>query len=105
RKTYNLSGLVNSREIAALPKGQVVKVGGLVIRPHRPPTKSGRTVVFMSLEDEFGLVDVTVFEKTYQKYGKLLFGGSRIPLAVTGRVEHRGEATSLIAFKIEPLIQ
>ncbi|HEX3030845.1 MAG TPA: OB-fold nucleic acid binding domain-containing protein, partial [Bacillota bacterium] len=91
--------------VQSLATGTLVRVGGLVIRPHRPPTKSGRTVVFLSLEDEYGLIDITVFEKTYQQYGKLLFGGPRIPLAVTGRLERRGEGVSVIAFKLEPLIK
>ena len=44
-------GIKNCGEIS---NGQVegrVGVAGIVIRPHRPPTKSGRTVVFLSLED------------------------------------------------------
>ena len=43
------------------------------MRPHRPPTKSGKTVVFVTLADETGLLDVTVFEDTYQRYGGVIY--------------------------------
>lgn len=55
---------------------------------YRPPTKSGKTVVFFYLEDESGLVDVTVFECTYQQYGSFIF--SERLLTVTGQVDRRG---------------
>ncbi len=103
REKHGLSRVLSSREISNLPDGEAVIVGGLVIRPHRPPTKSGRTVVFLSLEDEFGLVDVTVFEDAYQKYGSLLFGGKRPPLAVYGTLQRRGKGLSVTAWKLEEL--
>ena len=103
RGKHGLSRVLSSRDIGCLPDGETVLIGGLVIRPHRPPTKSGRTVVFLSLEDEFGLVDVTVFEDVYQKYGSLLFGGKRPPLAVSGTLQRRGRGLSVTAWKLEEL--
>lgn len=90
-------GYVNSREVAKFPDGARVRVAGLAVRPHRPPTQSGRTVVFLSLEDEHGLVDVTIFEDLYQKCGALLFSGAVPPLTVEGRVTRRGGGVSLTA--------
>jgi error-prone DNA polymerase len=96
-------GFVSSARLRRLPAGRAVKVGGLVIRPHRPPTRSGRTVVYLCLEDEEGLVDVTVFERTYQKYGRLIFSDPCPPLAVEGRVERRDGATAVIARRVGTL--
>lgn len=78
-------------------------MAGLVIRPHRPPTRSGRTVVFLTLEDEYGLVDVTVFEDVYRKYGRVLY--SEPLLLVTGTISRRDEAelASIIATGITAL--
>lgn len=84
-----------------LPAGRSVTVGGLCIRPHRPPTKSGRTVVFLTLEDETGLIDVTVFEDVYMRWGEDLF--VKPMLIVAGHVEHQGEAVSVIARRLEAL--
>ena len=73
-------------------------MAGLCIRPHRPPTKSGRTVVFLTLEDETGLIDVTVFEDVYMRWGTDLFVK---PLLLFGRVEHRDGAVSVTARRLE----
>lgn len=97
------AGFVSSAAFRRLPTGREASLAGLVVRPHRPPTKSGQTIVFVSLEDEDGLADVTVFEKTYQRYGRLLFADPCPPLAVWGKVERRGKAPSLIARHLESL--
>lgn len=86
-------------EALRLPHGHPVTVAGLCIRPHRPPTKSGRTVVFLTLEDETGLIDVTVFEDVYMRWGTDLF--VKPLLLVSGRVEHRGGAVSVTARRLE----
>ncbi|MDI6894449.1 MAG: DNA polymerase III subunit alpha [Bacillota bacterium] len=96
-------GYMSSREVAGMPEGSRVKVAGAAIRPHRPPTKSGRIVVFLSLEDEFGLVDVTVFESVYRRYGAHIFGEAVPPLAAGGVLERRGRAVSVRARWIVPL--
>ncbi|MEW6724466.1 MAG: DNA polymerase III subunit alpha [Bacillota bacterium] len=96
-------GYWDSRGIRGAENGEEVKVAGLVVRPHRPPTKSGKTIVFLSLEDEHGLIDVTVFEAIYQKYGQFIFGESR-PLCVRGKVDRRGRGVSVIAEEIAPMV-
>lgn len=40
-----------------------IQFAGQILRPHRPPTKSGKTVVFFVMEDETGQVDVTYFPR------------------------------------------
>jgi len=96
-------GYLSSREVAELPEGMRVKVAGLAVRPHRPPTRSGRIVVFLSLEDEFGLIDVVVFENVYRRYGVHIFGEAVPPLAAGGIVQRRGRAVSVTARWIVPL--
>lgn len=83
-------------------QAQRVLTAGLVIRPHRPPTKSGKTVVFLTLEDEYGLVDVTIFENVYRKCAKSLFNHS--VLLVSGKLDWRDDAAlSLLAENVQPL--
>ncbi len=94
-------GVLTSREIAGARHGQAVRIAGLVVRPHRPPTRSGKTVVFLSLEDELGLTDVTVFESIYHKYGALIYGSSA--LLIAGSVSRRGDGVSVIARSIQRL--
>lgn len=103
RSKLKRQGFVSSRELSSIQPGDFVKVGGIPVRPHRPPTKSGRTVVFLSLEDESGLIDVTCFENVYAKYGKFLFPGKLMPLGVWGQVQKRGNAFSVTAKTVFPL--
>ncbi|MBO8126791.1 MAG: DNA polymerase III subunit alpha [Firmicutes bacterium] len=90
-----------SRDIKGLASGTRVRIAGKVIRPHRPPTKSGKTVVFLTLEDEFGLIDATVFEDKYHRYGHLIF--TRGLLGLTGVVQRRGRGTSLLVEEVHEL--
>ncbi len=83
-------GILSTAEAKQHKIQSPVTVAGKVVNPHRPPTRSGKIVVFFSLEDEYGLLDVTMFEKQYQHFGPLIFGHSRPPLAVTGIVAENG---------------
>lgn len=100
RPLLDRQGFRSSASIKAEKAGILVKAAGMLLAPHRPPTKSGRITVFLSLEDEFGLTDVTVFEDTYQKYGHLIFAPQPGPLAVEGVVQRRGNGVSLAAQRL-----
>jgi error-prone DNA polymerase len=69
------------------PHGKPVVVGGLVLLRQRPGTASG--VVFMSMEDETGMVNLIVRPTVYDRY-KAIARNSTLMLA-QGRVERRGE--------------
>ncbi len=103
REKLKPMGIKTSKDLKSIPDNRLVKVAGLTIRPHRPPTKSGKTIVFLSLEDEFGLVDITIFNNIYQKYGTLLFSGKCPPLIITGTIQRRGKGINIIAKGLEAL--
>lgn len=90
-------GISSSREVKQMAGGSRVSAAGLLLRPHRPPTRSGKITVFLSLEDEFGILDVTVFEQVYFQYGAFIFGEQQGPLLVRGIVQRRGNGVSLLA--------
>lgn len=102
RRSLKKWGALTAAQIGQATAGAIVRAGGLIVRPHRPPTKSGRIVVFLSLEDETGLTDVTVFEDVYQKYGAAIF--SSAALLVEGIVCIRGGGVSITASRIRPLM-
>ena len=91
RERLRREGVITAAQAAKSPSGRRAKVAGVIIRPHRPPTKSGRTVVFFTLEDETGMLDVTVFESVYQRCGKAIF--TQPIVTVAGRLDRRSEAT------------
>lgn len=83
---------------AAAPDGTPVRVAGLAIRPHRPPTRSGRLIVFFSLLDETGLLDASLDERNYQRFGQWLFGSrSGGVLSVFGRMRRGTLAVRALA--------
>ncbi len=95
--------VLTSKEACCYKENTLLTVGGLVIRPHRPPTRSGKTVVFLTLEDEYGLIDVTIFEDIYRKYARVIFNEPL--LLVTGEISRRdpNERASIIASQIQAM--
>lgn len=105
RQLLKNKGILSSAEIKEKSDRTVVTAAGTLLRPHRPPTRSGRIVVFLSLEDECGIIDVTVFENIYQLYGHLIFRRPSCPLVITGKVKREGRNLSITASKIEALAE
>lgn len=66
RKKLNRLGAVRASDLFYLPKGRKVQVAGLVMMRQRPATASG--VVFITLEDETGSVNLIVYSSVFEKY-------------------------------------
>lgn len=88
RRELRQQGVVTSANIYRYRDGDRVRVAGIVVARARPPTRSGKTAVFISLEDETGLVDVACFEETYQRYGRIIVGSP--VLFVEGKLVRQG---------------
>ncbi|MEV7122208.1 error-prone DNA polymerase [Kitasatospora griseola] len=82
-----------------VPTGELVAVGGLVTHRQRPPTAGG--VLFLSLEDETGLVNVVVQPHVLQRHRRTAMQSAG--LLVTGTLERRDGATNLLATRLAPL--
>ncbi|MBN2717775.1 MAG: error-prone DNA polymerase [Deltaproteobacteria bacterium] len=74
-------------------KGKHIHYVGMVICRQRPSTAAG--VVFMTLEDETGFVNLICFKDVFEKY-KLIAKTTPI-LGVTGKVQYQDGVTHLIA--------
>ena len=59
-------GCQDSRDLARLPHGTRVKIGGLVVARQRPSTAAG--IVFVLLEDEFGVINLVVPATVYERH-------------------------------------
>lgn len=90
-----------STELASLPNNTIVRVAGVAVVCMRPPTKSGAVVVFITLEDEYGLADCVVFPKVYDQYGTIIFDNPA--LIIEGKLQKMGNGISVIVRKIKPL--
>lgn len=81
-------GVIPNAQLEQVKNGSRVRVGGAVICRHRPPTRSGARVIFITLEDETGLADVVIFDRVYQRYGSVIFNHPF--LVVEGKLEKTG---------------
>ncbi len=93
REKLRARGLPDARTVSRLPHGRLANYAGLVICRQRPGTASG--VLFMTLEDETGFVNVVVWSRVYEKYKVLVKTTSF--LGVTGRVQVQDGVTHLVA--------
>ncbi|MBI3296223.1 MAG: error-prone DNA polymerase [Deltaproteobacteria bacterium] len=66
RQDLETQKVVSSSGIKFMRNKQKVKVAGLVICRQMPPTASG--VLFITLEDEFGFLNLVVWNTIYQRY-------------------------------------
>ena len=78
----------DARAVSALPHGRRIHYAGLVICRQRPGTASG--VVFLTLEDETGFVNVVAWSDVYERHRVLVKTSSF--LGVTGRIQAEDEA-------------
>lgn len=90
---------LESRALQDLPHGRGVRAAGLVIMRQRPPTASG--VTFVTLEDEWGTVNVVVWQDLAVRSRRVLVG-SRL-LAIDGRWEVVDGVRHLIARRLHDL--
>jgi DNA polymerase III alpha subunit len=79
------------------PEGARVTVAGLVLVRQRPGTAKG--VIFLTLEDEFGVANVVVWQKVYKAFRRAVIAGRL--LRVTGRVQRQAGIAHVVAERIE----
>jgi error-prone DNA polymerase len=85
--------MVTAAELKTLPHRRLVRAAGLVTCRQRPDTASG--VIFVTLEDETGFVNVVVWRDLAERQRRELLGSSL--LAVYGVLERQGEVIHVVA--------
>lgn len=88
-----------ARDLNIPPEGARITVAGLVILRQRPGTAKG--VIFVTLEDETGIVNVIVWRKIYEQFRRAVIAGRL--LRVTGRLQRAHSVTHLIAEEVEDI--
>ncbi len=79
-----------------------VTMGGIVAERKVKATKSGTMMAFVQLEDMYGLTEVLVFPKVYDRVGHLLTQDA--PVLLTGRLSVREEESpKLLLDSVRPL--
>ncbi len=89
--------VIPAARLAAMPRNLVCRIGGLVITRQQPGTAKG--FVFLTLEDETGLVNVIVRPDVYERYRREIHTAAM--LVVEGKLQKEGGCIDLIARTIE----
>jgi error-prone DNA polymerase len=80
--------VISSLELADRENGETVLVAGAKVATQTPAVRSGQRIIFTSLDDATGLVDLTFFESVQDRCAARVFGSWL--LLVRGRVRRAG---------------
>jgi len=95
-------GVVTARQLRHMVGGRRVRLSGLLIIVHTPPTKSGKRVMFLTLEDETGLWDAVVFSRVQKDYARTIYTSEL--LTIEGRLQRQGGYGVSISIIVEKVI-
>jgi error-prone DNA polymerase len=93
RRRLRALGVTPSDQIGRIPDGREVRVGGLVVCRQRPGTAKG--FVFLTLEDEHGLVNVVIRPDVYQQYREALRNSMLV--AIAGKIQKALGTINIVA--------
>ena len=95
-------GVISASDLEKVETGRIVIVTGLMVMVHTPPTKSGKRVMFITMEDETGLMDVIAFDKIQNKYAGVILTSQ--VLSVKGRLQRQGAAEKPLSIIMERVV-
>jgi error-prone DNA polymerase len=88
--------IVTSKGLGDVPNGQSVRVAGIVTARQRPQSAGG--VMFITLEDETGFVNLIVWERVWSAQRRIA-NGSRL-LEVSGTLQRESGVTHVVAQRL-----
>ncbi|MGH8674606.1 MAG: OB-fold nucleic acid binding domain-containing protein, partial [Burkholderiales bacterium] len=96
RERLDRLGLASAQDLRNRSHGSIARAAGLVTCRQRPDTASG--VIFVTLEDETGTVNVVVWTNVAERQRSELLTAQL--LGVEGRIERDGEVVHLVARRL-----
>jgi error-prone DNA polymerase len=99
RKRMDAIGIHKASDLAGIPNGKYLRIGGCVIARQRPGTAKG--FVFLSLEDETGVANAIIMPDLFQK-NRLLVTSEQF-LMVEGILQNQDNVISVKARRVMPL--
>jgi error-prone DNA polymerase len=92
-------GCLRADELEQARNNSRIRVAGMAICRQRPPTAGG--VLFMTLEDESGVINVIVWPKVLERYHNVLRTSE--VLLLHGQLQRQDGVTHVITEHVEPL--
>jgi error-prone DNA polymerase len=99
RAYLDAANILAANRLMALPNHLVCKIGGMVITRQRPGTAKG--FVFLTLEDETGLVNVIVRPDVYERYRRVIRQSKS--LVIEGTLQKEYGVVNIIMKRCWPL--
>ena len=99
RHDLDRRGVVRHELLPGIPSDRTVTVAGLVLVRQRPGTAKG--VIFMTLEDETGIANTIVWQRTFETFRPVVLGARLI--AVTGKLQNASGVIHVVADRIDDL--
>jgi error-prone DNA polymerase len=96
REQLERERVIPAAKLPEMPRNLMCRVGGLVITRQRPGTAKG--FVFLTLEDETGLVNVIVRPDVYEKYRRTI--RQAMTLIVEGQLQKESGCIDMLARKV-----
>ncbi len=90
-----------SAVVLEMPDGRYVNCAGIITAQKRIVTRSGEPMLFMTVEDLTGAIEVILFPKTYQMYRDVV--ADQAPIWIKGRLSSREDEVKVIAEEIHSL--
>jgi error-prone DNA polymerase len=99
RERMDAIGVRKASDLAGIPNGKYLRIGGCVIARQRPGTAKG--FVFLSIEDETGVANAIIMPDLFQK-NRLLVTSEQF-LMVEGVLQNQDNVISVKAQRVMPL--
>jgi len=99
RERLQQQRIMDSKSWAAVPNGAMARLAGIVKVRQRPGTAKG--VVFLTIEDETGPINVIVWSKVVEAFRKEVLSAKMV--SVYGKTQREQGVEHLVASKIEDL--
>jgi error-prone DNA polymerase len=96
RERLQARRLATAEDLRAMPHGRLARAAGIVTGRQRPDTAQG--IVFVTLEDETGYVNVVVHPRVLERQRREILG-ARL-MSVYGVIEREGEVVHLVARRV-----
>ena len=87
----NQIGAIKSNQLLEQRSGSLVLVAGVKVALQTPPVRSGKRVIFLTLDDGYGCSDATFFEDAQHSYAEVLYNSKLLLIrGATRRTGLRG---------------
>ena len=100
RSALDKLGAVSNADLATRPVGRI-RLGGLVVTRQHPMTAKG--TVFLALEDETGMVNVTLWPDTWARLRGIV--RRHALLLVDGELQREGNVVNVVALEVSSLVE